>query len=58
MPESGSLRPGDMPITMPYLPQLDGVRALAILIVFALAALLILPAIALLYVLSQRSLLE
>lgn len=31
MPDSGFL----VPKTMPYLPQLDGVRALAILIVFA-----------------------
>ena len=35
MPESGSQRTRDVPSTMPYLPQLDGVRALAILIVFA-----------------------
>ncbi|KST58010.1 acyltransferase [Methylobacterium sp. GXS13] len=35
MPDSGPQRTGDMPSTMPYLPQLDGVRALAILIVFA-----------------------
>ncbi|AYO84882.1 acyltransferase family protein [Methylobacterium brachiatum] len=35
MPDSGSQRTGDVPSAMPYLPQLDGVRALAILIVFA-----------------------
>ncbi|MCJ2121172.1 acyltransferase family protein [Methylobacterium sp. J-077] len=35
MPDSGSQRTGDIPSVMPYLPQLDGVRALAILIVFA-----------------------